>query len=188
MNQEKASDKASEQLSAIDPATNGAAKKSTPRGELTYTSKRMPRLLERAVIDLIAKDKKTAQGVIASGYAELAEPIHRDIAELEYQVLPQVRAQRELPLVSYDDLEKRVYELVEGPTRSGFAGLDEKGAATKAALKSRTDRTTRAVSQRMASLLSNVAKAAYAAGFAERYRTPEGLVVEQITALTGRAD
>jgi len=182
-------EKTSEQLSTLDgSSTSNGKKPNGPARELTFSSKRAPVIMERALSDLVIKDKKTAQDVIARGFPELAEPINRQIAEVEYQMLPQLRSQREMQLVTYDDLEKQILAHLDGIVRSGFQGLEEKGAATKVSLKSRHDRTSRNIAQKATSLLMAVARASYDAGLAARYMSPESIAAEQLAKITGRAD
>jgi hypothetical protein len=178
-----------EQTTVLDGATNGAAKKNGAIEPLKFAAKRDLVVTEFA-LQLRSEDlKNLAKKNQAEGYSHEAHVMLMDAAAIEDRILPQLRQQRELPLVSYEALEKQCAEAIAGLTRRAVAGLDEKNANLKKdALQRRTDSLTRDLAGRIAMCLRDTAQAAYNAGFAARSITPQGIAAEQLTALRGGRD
>jgi hypothetical protein len=178
-----------EQTTIIDGNTNGAAKKTGVLEPLKFVAKRDVAVTEIA-LQLRGEDlKNLAKKNQQEGYSFEANVMLQDAAAIEHRILPQLRSQRELPLVSFEALEKQVADSISGLTRRVVAGLDEKNANLKRdALKHRSDSLTRDLAARIASCLRDTAQAAYSAGFAARSITPEGIAAEQMRSLRGGRD
>jgi hypothetical protein len=179
-----------DQTTIPEPSANGApAKRPNVLEPLKFVAKRDVELVGIALELRREELKNLAKKNAGEGYHRESNVMLDDAMAIELRILPQLRSQRELPLVSYDDLEKQITAIVAGPARRVVAGLDEpKASLTKTSLNGRSDRLTKELAPKITAFARDVAKAAFAAGLAARTITPEGIASEQLRSLGGRDD
>ena len=169
--------------------TPATAKKNSGIEPLRFIARRDVRIVEMALQRYKGELANLAKKNSAEGYTDESRQMVSDAEGIEYRILPQLRAQRELPLVSYEALEKELTNHLSGTVRAGFTGLEDlKTPPTKAAIKSRSDSLLRRLASQLAHYARDVAQGSFDEGYARSTLTAEGLALKHVARLGGRDD
>ncbi len=146
--------------------------------------------LVTSALDFRKEDlKKLAKKVAEDGYQREARAIAADAEAIESHVLPQFRAQRELPLVTHDQLEKEINGAIRRFVSRAFDGLgDPKVIVTPSALDRRKDDLLKALAARVTLYVKEVADEAFNQGAAARQQTAEALAMRSISTLRAQGE
>lgn len=141
--------------------------------------------LELRKLDLTALAKKTT----AEGYPREGAIMNADALALEHHVLPAFRAQRELPLVTPEQLEKNLNAALRIPIWRAFEGLgDPKVVATFEGVTVRKTKLLDGLTTRISIYVREVAEEAYRQGMASREQTPEAIADRSVARLRVSGD
>ena len=132
---------------------------------------------------------KLAKKVQEDGYAREARSISADAEAIERHVLPQFREQRELPLVTHEQLEKEIAVALTRFISAAFRGLgDPKVVVTPATIDHRREELLKSLTTRVALYVKDVADDAFNQGYAAREQTAEALAMRAIGTLRATGD
>jgi hypothetical protein len=146
-------------------------------------------LTERALVAHVADLKALAKKNSDGGYPKEARAVQADADAIEHHVLPQFRAQRELPLVSHADLEKEVRGALSILVSRGFEGLaGTKIIVTPENVAGRKTSLLDALTQRVTLYAKELADNAFNQGVAARAQSAEALAVGAISTLRASGD
>jgi hypothetical protein len=113
--------------------------------------------------------KKLAKKNLDEGYTREARAISADAEAIEHHVLPQFRAQRELPLVTSEQLEKEISGALRVLVMRAFDGLsDKKVLITPEGLADRKNRLLTQLTTRISLYATQLADEAFNQGVAAR--------------------
>jgi hypothetical protein len=133
--------------------------------------------------------KKLAKKNDDEGYKREARAVQADADAIEHHVLPQFRAQRELPLVTTEQLEKEIIGALSRPVTVAFEGLgDPKVRITPEGLSRRKHDLIRALAQRITLYATQLADEAFNQGVAARGQSAEALAIGAIGTLRASGD
>lgn len=133
--------------------------------------------------------KKLATKTQAEGYPREAAVMSADAAALEHHVLPAFRSQRELPLVTPEQLEKNINAALKVPVNRAFEGMgDPKVIQTYESVMSRKEKLQQHLAVRVALYVREVAEEAYRQGMAAREQTAESIADCAIMTLRASGD
>jgi hypothetical protein len=128
--------------------------------------------------------KKLAEKTRTEGYPREASSIDSDALAIEQFILPQFRAQQELPLITVEQLEKAIEEALRIPIVNAFNGLgDPKTLPTPDNIAGRKEMLSKRLVTRLSLYARAVAKEAFDAGVAAREALPETLALRSIAEL-----
>jgi hypothetical protein len=128
--------------------------------------------------------KKLSKKVGEDGYHREARAISADAEAIERVVLPAFREQRELPLVTHEQLEKEITGALKRFVAHAFSGLgDPKVIVTPASVDSRKETLVATLTTRIALYVKEVADDAFNQGVAARAQTSEALAMRAIGTL-----
>jgi hypothetical protein len=128
--------------------------------------------------------KKLAEKNSKEGYTREARAVLADASSIETQILPCFKQQRELPLVSHDDLEKEITGALRRVLTKAFEGLgDPKQPATPESVAYRRDQALKALAARVTLFATEVADHSFNQGFAAREQTSEALTMRFVQTL-----
>lgn len=147
-----------------------------PPEPILLKTRRDATLLMRAVENRVTDLKKLAKDSTKEGYHLEARVMSGDAAALEWEVLPQLREQGELALVSVDTLRSAI----ERELRDHV----EKARKTKMP----TEQFLSELGRRIERYARAVADAAYEAGYAARVHTSEHLAFRATRQLNANPD
>lgn len=166
-----------------DLSPTAPKKKADP---VTLASPHLYDLTARALADRAEVLKKLAKDARAEGYTRQAMDFEADAAAIDAVLLPQVRMQREFPLVDGEKFEKACGDALAGIVRQAFTGLDEpKTKITKEMLDRRRDNLVRALGGKVATYARAIASAAYTHGYQVRTTSEDVIAAGELTALGG---
>lgn len=132
---------------------------------------------------------KLAKKNLDEGYTREARAVQSDAEAIEHHILPSFRAQRELPLVSAEQLEKEVTGALARLVHIAFTGLgDPKVMHTPEGIANRKERLLQALGVRVTLFVTEVADNAFNQGVAAREQTAEALAMRSITTLRASGD
>lgn len=141
---------------------------------LTLTS------LEHRVEEL----KKLAKKNMDEGYEREARAINADILSIEQHILPCFRNQRELPLVSHEQLQDEILGALRRHVTQAFEGLgDPKVLTTPEMIAHRRENLLKRLAVRVTLFVNEVVEDGYNQGFAAREQTSESIAMRGITTL-----
>lgn len=141
--------------------------------------------LEQRKEGLVKLAKKTSE----EGFSREARAIQADADAIEQAILPQFRQQRELPLVTHEQLEKEVGGALKIFITRAFSGLgDPKIVATPEGIASRRNLLLEDLTKRVTLCVKDVADEAFNQGAAARTHTSEALAMRQISTLRAQGD
>lgn len=133
--------------------------------------------------------KKLAKKNNDSGYRREGRAIQADADAIEQQILPVFRDQRELPLVTQDQLEKEINASLRTWITQAFSGLgDPKVQVTPSAIANRRDVLLSQLTKRVTLYVTDVADEAFNQGVAAREQTSEALAMRAINTLRALGD
>jgi SepF-like predicted cell division protein (DUF552 family) len=133
--------------------------------------------------------KKLAKKNTDEGYTREARAVQADADAIEHHILPSFRAQRELPLVSIDQLEKEVAGALNRFVTTAFAGLgDPKVLVTPEGIGSRKKVLLQQLATRVTLYATQLADEAFNQGVAARAQTSEALALGAIATLRAQGD
>lgn len=135
---------------------------------------------------IVRKDEldKLAKKTLEGGYPRESRAIAADAMAIEHHVMPAFRDQRELPLVSHDQLEKAIAAALKVPVYRAFEGMgDPKVAITFDGVQARKESLLERLALRMTLYVKDVADEAYNQGVAARENTSEALAYRAIETL-----
>jgi hypothetical protein len=133
--------------------------------------------------------KGLAKKVGLDGYSKESRAIQADAEAIEFHVLPQFREQRELPLVTFEQLEKEIAGALARPANVAFDQLAEPKVQVTPEVISRRKRTLiESLSKRIALYVQEVAENAYNQGLAAREQSAEALAVRAVGTLRAQGD
>lgn len=136
--------------------------------------------LETRVEDLKKLAKKTGE----EGYPRESRAIQADADAIAHHILPSFRAQRELPLVSHETLEKEIAGALRIFVMRAFEGLgDPKVLQTHEAVNARRNALVEKLATRVALYAKDLADEAFNQGFAARAQSAESLALRAISTL-----
>lgn len=136
--------------------------------------------LEHRVEELKKLSKKNSD----EGYHREARVIDADVQSIEHHVLPCFRQQRELPLVTVEQLEQEIAGALRRPVTKAFEGLgDPKVLTTPEMISHRRENLMKLLGVKLATYVNQVAEDAYNQGFAAREQTSESIAVRAIGTL-----
>lgn len=128
--------------------------------------------------------KKLATKNQDEGYTREARSIQADVASIEQHVLPAFRAQRELPLVTEEHLEKEILGALRPLVWQAFNGLDNpKTHVTPAMLDRKREELLDTLVARVQHFATELAEESFNQGSASRQQTAEALAMRCIKAL-----
>jgi hypothetical protein len=141
--------------------------------------------LELRKEDLKALAKKNR----AEGYSREASVMDADALALEHHILPAFRSQRELPLVTHEQLSKNIETALKVPIFRAFDQLgDPKIKMTHNGIMTRRDNLLDFIAKRVVLYVKDVAEEAYRQGMAARQQTPEVIADRAIMTLRATGD
>lgn len=128
--------------------------------------------------------KKLAKKNSDEGYDKESRAIAADIASIEQHVLPCFRNQRELPLVTIDQLEKEIAGALRRPVTKALEGLgDPKILSTPEMISHRRESLVKTLGVKLATYVNQVAEDAFNQGLAAREQTSESIAVRALGTL-----
>lgn len=153
--------------------------------------------LEHRAKDLSKLSKQTRE----EGYHAEARTIDADVGAINEYVLPLFREQRELALVTHDDLEATVKNALHATLHhfavsSDSAARGDRDVSARVSPRNepglvadrwqgkREDDLSAAIARAVTAFAVEIAESSYAAGFAAREMTPESLAKRSAFALT----
>jgi hypothetical protein len=138
--------------------------------------------LEHRVEELKKLQKKNDE----EGYAREARAISADAAAIEHHLLPQLRAQRELPLLSTEQLQKEVEAALSRAVHQAFEQLDNpKAAITPEGIRSRRAHLIAKLASRVIVFARELAEASWNDGYQARGQSTERLTLNALESLRG---
>jgi hypothetical protein len=146
--------------------------------------------LTATALEFRAEDlKKLAKKTSEEGYRREARAIQADAEAIEQSILPIVREQRTLPLVTPDVLEQEVNAALRIFVTQAFSGLgDPKVQVTPSGVASRRDVLLASLTKRVSLFALDVAEEGYKQGLAARGHTSEALAMTVIGTLRAHGD
>lgn len=133
--------------------------------------------------------KKLATKTIAEGYTREGAVMNADATALEHHVLPAFRAQRELPLVTPEQLEKNIKAALKVPVWRAFDTLgDPKVVVTFEGIAGRKERLLDHLTLRVSLYVREVAEESYRQGMAAREQTAEAIADRQVSTLRANGE
>lgn len=118
------------------------------------------------------------------GYLREARAVQSDAEAIKNHILPVFREQRELPLVTQDQLSKEISAALRIFVNRAFDGLgDPKVQPTPAGVAARRDSLLEALTKRVSMFVTDVADEAFNQGAAAREQTAEALAMRSISSL-----
>lgn len=144
--------------------------------------------IETRVEDLKSLAKKNTQ----AGYPRQAREQEGDAGALEFYVLPQFRAQQELPLGTPEQVRGGIANALRGVVRGQLvvrvmkkANEEETTEQGERSSAAREQALLEVLALRIERFAEAVASAAYEAGVAARQSSPEAIALRSLDALTG---
>lgn len=147
--------------------------------------------ITRVALALYADELRAlAKKLTAEGRAREARTLVEDATAINDRIAPQLGAQRELPLVSDEQIEKAIAGALSVFVARAFDGIgDAKTKITKDGAERRRDRLTRELTERVRMFARDVAENAWHTGYQARMTTPDSLAYAQVQTLrSARAD
>jgi hypothetical protein len=146
--------------------------------------------LVATALDVRKEDlKKLATKVDADGYKREARAIRADADAIEHQILPSFAEQRELPLVTHDQLEKEIGAALRRFVYMAFDGLaNPKVVITPSGLASRRDELLKSLTARVTVFATDLADEAFNQGVAAREQSAEALALRAVATLRATGD
>lgn len=133
--------------------------------------------------------KKLAKKTQEEGYPREAAVMSADAAALEHHVLPAFRAQRELPLVTPEQLEKNIHAALKVFINRAFEGMgDPKVVQTFESVVWRKEQLHDKLAVRVTLFVREVAEEAFRQGMAAREQTAESIADRAIMTLRATGD
>ena len=169
-----------------DAALVSTATPSTPAIELrsAHDFALVTAALEHRSADLDKLAKKNEE----EGYSKEARAVRADVQAISAHILPQFRAQPELPLVTMEALERQVLGKVSVHVARAFRSLDDpKVVVGEAEIQRRKEHLVKTLAERITLFAVDVAREAWQQGRAAREMTEEAIAAKQVSAL-GVAD
>lgn len=128
--------------------------------------------------------KKLSEKTRSEGYPREAGAIEADASAIEHFILPQFRAQQELPLITVEQLEKAIADAIRIPIVNAFSGVgDPKIQVTPDSVTGRKEMLSTRLVTRISLYVCAVAKESFDAGVAAREALPETLALRSIGEL-----
>lgn len=128
--------------------------------------------------------KKLAKKNLDEGYSREARAIQADADAIEHQILPAFREQRELPLVTSEQLEKEVGSALRTFIFRAFEGLgDPKVIVSPGAIADRREQLLKSLAKRVTIFATDLADESFNQGVAAREHTAESLALRTIGSL-----
>lgn len=138
---------------------------------------------EKEVLAKLASKTKDA------GYPREARAIQADADAIEHHVLPSFNAQRELPLVSAEQLEKEIHGALRRFVYNAFDGLGNPSVVvTPGGIASRRDALLKDLTTRVLLYATEIADEAFNQGYAAREQTAEALAMRAVHTLRAQGD
>lgn len=133
--------------------------------------------------------KKLSKRNSDAGYVKEARRIEADVYSIEHHIAPQFRSQRDLPVVTHEQLAKEVAAAVRLFVFRTFDGLDNpKVQTTPEGIRGRRDRLVNELAERITLYASDVSEGASNEGYAARLMNAESIALHSIGTLRGRDD
>ena len=134
--------------------------------------------LEHRSGELTKLAKKTSE----EGYPRESRVVAADAAAITTYILPQFKAQQELPLVSTDKLRSHIADAFRGLVRRflSVGGPRRSGDA----FQSPEDKVCDEIARRVEAFAVEIAGNAYAAGYAARNNEPEAVALRSVPTLS----
>lgn len=175
-------------LDTLLDAPDAAAKPMTPE-PITLPTRHDVKIVLDA-LELRKDDlKKLAKRTQEEGYPREAAIMNADAAALEHHVLPAFRSQRELPLVTSEQLQKNILAALKVPINRAFEGMgDPKVIMTYESVMSRKEKLHDHLALRVSLFVREVAEEAYRQGMAAREQTAESIADRSIMTLRASGD
>ena len=136
--------------------------------------------IESREADLLSLAKKNNEG----GYPREARSQLADAAALKQFILPQLRDQQELPLVTLEDLKLRIGEALRGDI-GGHLIVRTPADQQEDALRTRENKLLEILATKITAFALEIAQSSYSAGYAARSNDPEELAARAINVLYG---
>ena len=133
-------------------------------------------LVRIALTERAATLQGIAKKLDGESYAREARIVRGDAEAITEDILPQVSAQRELPLATAADVSSAIKDAIRGPIFKHCLADDDSEVDHRAALGD-------AIGSRMAAYAVRIAERAFAAGVQARETTPEALCVDAVSFL-----
>lgn len=130
--------------------------------------------------DLLSLAKKNTEG----GYPREARSQLADAAALKQFILPQLREQTELPLVTLEDLQLRIGEALRRDV-SDHLIVRTPEDRQEDALRTRENKLLEILTTKIAAFALEIASSSYSAGYAARSNDPEELAARAVNVLYG---
>jgi hypothetical protein len=128
--------------------------------------------------------KKLSKKNSEEGYAREAKSVEADANAIEFHILPQFRAQRELPLLTVEQVEKEITGALRVFVFRAFDGLDNpKVAISPENIRGRKERVLESIGKRVTFFAREIAERAFNEGVAAREISPESLAMRCIGSL-----
>ena len=128
--------------------------------------------------------KKLAKKADDEGYRREAKAIRADAEAIEIDILPSFRDQRELPLVSEEQLEKEIAAALRILVVRAFDGLDDpKVPPTPTSLERRRENLLEALTKRTTTYATTIADEAFNQGVAAREQSAESIAMRAVREL-----
>jgi hypothetical protein len=141
--------------------------------------------LESHAEDLKSLAKKNTDG----GYPREARAIQADADAITHRILPAFREQRELPLVTHEQLEKEIAGALSVIVSRGFDGLaGSKVIVTPENIVSRRKSLLNELTKRVTLYAKQLADEAFNQGVAARGQSAEALAIGAVATLRATGD
>jgi hypothetical protein len=128
--------------------------------------------------------KKLSKKNQEEGYSREAKSVQADADAIEYHILPAFRDQRELPLMTVEQVEKEVAGAMRSFVFRSFDGLDDpKQSITPENIRGRKERLLKTIGERVTFFAREIAERAFNEGYAARDTAPESLAMRCISSL-----
>lgn len=144
------------------------------------------RALETEAANLIKLAKTTGQ----KGYGREARLMAADAMAIREHILPEFREQREMPLVTDEQVRAQIQQALRDVVRRGLVGLvaktsdEEDEEQQRSALGYRENDMLEQLAVRIEAYGAEIAEQAFAAGYAARETDPETIASRSIHALS----